>query len=143
MWLNETLARRAGEAREAAAADLGVTTIGGENAAVLARGEIRSLPVYAPGGVVWQPRAGDAVLLLKGGPGGREQCVAAADTAGHVPDGFAPGELYLYAAGGKASIYLKNDGAIAVTGNVTVEGRVDVSGELYVGGVKCGPCTCG
>jgi len=151
--------------------DLGVTTIGGGNAAVMARGEVRDLPVFAPGGVAWQPKAGDAVLVLKGGSGGREQCVAAADTAGCAPDSLAPGELYLFSSAG-ASVYLKNDGSITVTGPVTltgnvevrggvslrgdvsvqgglsvggrlsVSGRADLNGGLYVNGAAYEPCAC-
>lgn len=57
-------------------ADLGTTTIAGGSVGVLTRGEVRSLPVYGPGGYVWLPDSGAAVLVIKGGPGGEEQCVA-------------------------------------------------------------------
>ena len=60
-------------------AELGVVTIGGNPAAVETRGEVRNLPVFGPGGYVWMPRRGQRVLVLKGGPGGEEQCVAAAE----------------------------------------------------------------
>ena len=82
-----------------------------------------------------------------------------------APAAIAPGELYLYSAGG-ASVYLKKDGSIAVKGpvrlegsleikgNLTLEGdlsvsgntdltgRVDITGELYVNGELYRPCRC-
>lgn len=57
-------------------ADLGITTIAGGSAGVVTRGEVRSLPVYGPGGYIWMPESGGTVLVIKGGPGGEEQCVA-------------------------------------------------------------------
>ena len=74
MWLSSRLR----PAVPTADADLGTTTIAGGSAGVLTRGEVRDLPVYGPGGYVWQPAGGDAVLVIKGGPGGEEQCVAGA-----------------------------------------------------------------
>ena len=59
-------------------ADLGVTTIAGDSVGVVTRGEVRALPVYGPGGYVWLPENGATVLVVKGGPGGQEQCVAGA-----------------------------------------------------------------
>lgn len=59
-------------------ADLGITTISGQKVGVVTRGEIRDLPVYGPGGYLWSPANGAAVLVVKGGPGGEEQCVAGA-----------------------------------------------------------------
>ena len=51
-------------------ADLGITTIAGGSAGVVTRGEVRSLPVYGPGGYIWMPESGGTVLVIKGGPGG-------------------------------------------------------------------------
>ena len=45
-----------------------------------------------------------------------------------------PGELFLYSAGG-ASLHLKNDGSIAVTGNVSVEGSLEVKGNVRLTGI--------
>ena len=54
--------------------------------------------------------------------GGLEHCVAAAEPTVKPPEGMSPGELYLYSSGG-ASIYLKGNGSVAVTGPVeTVPG---------------------
>ena len=63
MWLSKTIALRQRAERESTAADMGVTTIGGGSASVMTRGEQRDLEVFAPGGVVWQPQAGDTVLV--------------------------------------------------------------------------------
>ena len=96
--------------------------------AVLTRGEDRSLPVYGPGGLVWTPKAGDTVLVIKGGSGREEQCIAGA-LARRETDELEPGELRLYSGG--ASLTLRNDGT------VEIYGRLMVNGSLYV------PCLCG
>lgn len=113
---------------ESAEAEVGVTTIGGGEAAVLTRGEDRALPVYGPGGLVWTPKAGDTVLVIKGGSGREEQCIAGA-LARRETDELEPGELRLYSGG--ASLTLRNDGT------VEIYGRLVVNGSLYV------PCLCG
>ena len=94
MWLS----RQMKPAMPTADADLGVTTIAGEQAGVVTRGEVRALPVYGPGGYAWLPENGMAVLVIKGGPGGEEQCVTAARQS--APAGMQPGEVYLYGPGG-------------------------------------------
>ena len=81
MWVSRAMALRQAAEREASAVDMGVTTIGGGSASVMTRGEQRDLEVFAPGGVVWQPQAGDTVLVVRGGVGCQEQCVVAAETA--------------------------------------------------------------
>lgn len=153
MWVSRAFSLRQAAEREGTAADMGVTTIGGRSASVLTRGEQRSLEVFSPGGLVWQPRAGDTVLVVKGGMGSQEQCVVAADTAARAPKEMAAGELFLYSAGG-ASIYLRNDGSAAVKGpvslegdltvqgNVSLTGRVSINGLLVVNGVPYRPCQC-
>lgn len=153
MWLSKALAIRQAAEQEGTAADMGVTTIGGGSASVMTRGEQRDLAVFAPGGLVWQPKVGDTVLVIKGGSGCQEQCVAAADTTEAAPEGMAPGELFLYSAGG-ASIYLRGDGSIAVVGPLSLEGdltvsgkvaltgEVSINGSLTVNGVPYRPCLC-
>ena len=121
MWLSRTLSLRQRAERESAAADMGVTTIGGGSASVMTRGEQRDLEIFAPGGMVWQPKAGDTVLVVKGGTGGQEQCVVAASTPEAGPKDMAAGELFLYSCG-KASIYLRKDGSIEIKGNAFAEG---------------------
>ena len=90
MWLSRTIALRQRAEQESTAADMGVTTIGGGSASVMTKGEQRDLEVFAPGGLAWQPKAGDTVLVVKGGTGCQEQCVVAAETAGAAPEELAP-----------------------------------------------------
>ena len=151
MWLSKKLSAYRAAEQESTAAYMGVTTIGGANACVMTRGEQRDLAVFAPGGVVWQPRAGDTVLVIKGGVGCQEHCGVAAETSPAAPEGMAPGELFLYSAGG-ASIHLKNDGSIALKGVVRLEGDLEVrgdvkligstrvSGGLFINGLTCPAC---
>ncbi len=147
MWLSKSLSLRQAADRENTAADMGVTTIGGGSASVMTRGEQRDLEVFAPGGVVWQPQAGDTVLVIKGGVGCQEHCVVAAETSGSTPGDMTPGELFLYSSGG-ASIHLRNDGSIAVKGDLSVEGDVELTGTvniwgtLIVNGLPYRPCLC-
>lgn len=131
MWLSKQMR----PAPATADADLGVTTIAGGSVGVVTRGEVRSLPVYGPGGYVWLPESGAAVLVIKGGPGGEEHCVAGMRQA-TAPQGMQPGEVYLTSPGG-ASVYLKRDGTLELRGNVSVQGA------LLVNGVSYKPCTCG
>ena len=121
MWLAE----RSKPSAQAADAELGVTTIAGENTGVMVRGEVRGLPVFAPGGCIWVPENGDTVLVLKGGPGGEEQCIAGKKQE-LAPAGFLPGEVYLHAGG--ASVWLRKDGSIRLAGNVSIEGALMVNG---------------
>lgn len=124
MWLS----RQMRQTLPTADADLGMTTIAGERVGVVTRGEVRALPVCGPGGYVWLPENGSAVLVIKGGPGGEEQCVAGMQQ-GKAPEGMEPGEVYLYGPG-RNSVYLRRDGT------VEVRGRLVINGEPYQ------PCTC-
>ena len=72
MWLSKQMR----PAPPTADADMGMTTIAGGQTGVMTRGEVRDLPVYGPGGYVWLPENGKTVLVIKGGPGGEEQCVS-------------------------------------------------------------------
>lgn len=122
-------------------ADLGVTTISGQKVGVVTRGEVRDLPVYGPGGYLWTPANGAAVLVIKGGPGGEEQCVAGTRPMGEVPN-VGPGEVYLYGPGGN-SVYLKQDGRVEIKGSrVSIAGGLDITGQLTVNGQPYQPCNC-
>lgn len=129
MWIS----RKMRPAPPTADADLGVTTIAGGQAGVLTRGEVRSLPVYGPGGYRWMPQNGAEVLVIKGGPGGQEQCVAGMRQA-ETQEPMEPGEVLI--RGGGASIYLKADGSLVLKGRVCVEGPLVINGEPYK------PCNC-
>ena len=124
MWISS----RMRPAPPTADADLGVTTIAGKSVGVMTRGEVRQLPVYGPGGYVWMPENGAAVLVVKGGPGGEEQCVAGMRQA-EPPRGMKPGEIWISGPQG-AAIYLKKDGT------------VDIQGRLTINGIPYRPCDC-
>lgn len=137
MWLSKQV--KPGTAT--ADADLGVTTISGQKVGVVTRGEVRDLPVYGPGGYLWTPANGAAVLVVKGGPGGEEQCVAGARPPEALLE-IAPGEVYLYGPG-ENSVYLKRDGSVEIRGSrVSVTGALAVTGELTVNGEPYAPCGC-
>lgn len=130
-------------------ADLGVTTIAGKRVGVVTRGEVRDLPVYGPGGYLWTPANGAAVLVVKGGPGGEEQCVAGTKPL-KEPASVRPGEVYIYGPGGN-TVYLRQDGSVEIAGaSVTVRGgnvalqgsRVDIDGSLLINGEPYRPCRC-
>lgn len=133
MWLSRKLTAYRNAEQEGTVADMGVTTIGGASASVMTRGEQRDLEVFAPGGVVWQPRAGDTVLVIKGGVGCQERCIVAAETTAFAPEDMAPGELFLYSSEG-SSIHLRNDGSIAIKGDVKLEGDTEIKGSIKLEG---------
>lgn len=124
MWLSKKMR----PAPSTVDADLGVTTIAGSSVGVVTRGEVRDLPVYGPGGCVWMPENGAAVLVIRGGPGGEELCVAGMRQQTPPPD-MRPGELYLYGPG-ETSVYLRADGSIELRGRVEITGEVWISGGL-------------
>ena len=84
---------------------------------------------------VWLPESGASVLVIKGGPGGEEQCVCGGKQA-EVPKGMQPGEVYIYGPKG-SNVYLQKDGTIELTGRISIRGQFLVNGEPYK------PCTCG
>lgn len=131
MWLSKQMK----PAAAVSGADLGMTTISGRQVGVVTRGEVRDLPVYGPGGYLWTPANGAAVLVIKGGPGGEEQCVAGARPPEEAKR-VEPGEVYLYGPGGNA-VYLKQDGSVEIQGTaVSITGALTVNGEPYR------PCDC-
>ena len=121
MWL----AKRNAPAAKNADTELGTVTISGEQVGVMTRGEVRSLPVFGPGGCVWMPEDGDSVLVIKGGPGGIEQCVAGSKQA-EAPEGMLPGEVFFRT--GAASLWLRRDGTVRLTGSVDISGSLSVNG---------------
>lgn len=140
MWLSKQMKPEV----PTADADLGMTTIGGESAGVVTRGEVRDLPVYGPGGYVWLPENGATVLVIKGGPGGEEQCVVGARQS-QGPTGMQPGEIYLHGPGG-GSVYLRANGNVEVQtiGTLRLKGQiVSVEGLLLINGEPYKPCECG
>ena len=129
MWLS----RQIKPASATADADLGITTISGQKVGVVTRGEVRDLPVYSPGGYLWTPANGTAVLVVKGGPGGEEQCVAGARPLEETRQ-IEPGEVYIYGPGENA-VYLRQDGSVELRGTrLSLVGEVSVEGSLTVNG---------
>ena len=122
MWIGEQMARSRGE--RPGEAELGVVTISAAAAAAMTRGEERNLPVYGPGGLVWRPRPGDQVLVIKAGTDGAERCIIAA--APPEAPAVEAGELWL--GTGSASLWLRRDGSL------TISGRVEIQGELWLNG---------
>ena len=122
MWLSKQMR----PVPPTADADLGVTTIAGDSVGVVTRGEVRQLPVYGPGGYIWMPENGSAVLVIKGGPGGEEQCVAGMRQL-EPPGDMQPGEVYLCGPRDN-SIYLRKNG------------RVEIRGQLIINGLAYVPC---
>ena len=111
MWLSSKMR----PAPATADADLGVTTIAGDSVGVMTRGEVRTVPIY--------------------GPGGEEQCVCGMKQ-GAPPEGMLPGEVLVYGPG-ENSVYLKQDGKVVLRGEVCVEGSLWINGAAYA------PCHCG
>ncbi len=115
MWMSE----RSGPGRERReAARVGSVTLPGDPAGVALDGERRDLPVFGPGGYVWRPGRGQEVLVIKAGADGEQPCVAGIRGRPDWP--LSPGEVYLYSGG--ASIWLRNDGVISMSGMVLVNG---------------------
>ena len=126
MWLSKQMKPET----PTADVDLGMTTIAGDGAGVVTRGEVRDLPVYGPGGYTWMPENGAAVLVIKGGPGGEEQCVAGALRA-QPPEGMQPGEVFIHGPG-DTQVYLKTDGTLVLKGEiVSIEGALLINGVPY------------
>ena len=77
---------------------------------------------------LWQPKSGDQVVVLKGGPGGEEVFVLGTHKEQRAA-ALEDGEVYLFSE--RASICLRNNGAIELTGQLLI------NGEAYA------PCDCG
>lgn len=139
MWLSKQMKPET----PTADADLGVTTITGEGAGVVTRGEIRDLPVYGPGGYMWMPESGATVLVIKGGPGGEEQCVAGTLRT-QLPIGMQPGEVCIQGPG-SGTVYLRSDGTVELQTDQTLRlrgGIVSIEGFLLINGEPYKPCEC-
>ena len=74
------------------------------------------------------------VLVMKGGPGGEEQCVAGMRQSS-APAGMKPGEICLQ--GKNCSVYLDRDGTVRLRGRIEIDGELRINGEPYK------PCSCG
>ena len=120
MWLSKVIAKSGSEDN----AMTGITTIGGDNAAVQTDVELRNTVLYSPGGYFWRPKAGQNVLVIKSGD--KEVCVSGVRQE-NFPDDFGRDDICIMTSGGTA-IYVKDNGQIVLTGNVEVEGSLKVNG---------------
>lgn len=99
-------------------AQVGVVTAGGQESGVHLGTERRWLPVLAPGGYRWRPKAGEQVLVLKTGERGESACVLARQE--QPGEALQPGEVELYAP----DCGLK----------LTRLGRIELRGSVYING---------
>lgn len=111
MWLS----KRPGQERREDYTGPGVVSVAGDGLGVINDMERRNARVFAPGGYCWRPAAEDRVLVIKGD----EPSIAGLEQA--APEDLAPGEVLLYSR--EASICLKNDGRILLTGRVYLNGK--------------------
>lgn len=100
-------------------AAIGIVTAAGIENGVFLGTERRRLPVMAPGGYHWQPRAGETVLVLKAGDNAETPCIL----AGQTPEDtlLQPGEVELTGPG--CSVKLSQDGTVCIQGTLSVNGR--------------------
>jgi len=110
MWLSE---KAAGKGASPTAAELGTAT---GAASVLTEAEKRNMPVCAPGGYAWRPSFGDEVLVIKCSDGLSRVVSAICNPK----DELESGEVLIYSGG--ASICLKNDGRVLISGDVYING---------------------
>lgn len=121
MWL----AKKAALSGESAGTEAAIAkiTIGGRSAAAERGGERRELTLISPPGIYWLPGAeGEALIMDCGGESAAVGCVQSAP-----PAGLVPGELLLSTGG--ASIYLKSDGSVVISGSVAITGTLTVNGS--------------
>lgn len=111
MWLSEQFSH----APEPEVSGFGEVTIPGTQAAAMgAEREERLLPLISPGGYAWLPAAGEQVLVLRDGT----PCIVGREQS--EQEDLSPGDVRLYA--GDASITLRGDGRIELTGQIFVNG---------------------
>ena len=119
MWLSKRTVLRETES----GADAGTVTIGGGEPGVMTALEERDMAVYTAGGYIWRPKAGDSVLVVKC-EGGSAVAGKAMEKAAAEMEG---GEVYIKSD--KASVHLKNDGRIEISGRVNIVGSLTVNGN--------------
>ena len=138
MWLSKQMKPET----PTADADLGVTTITGDGAGGDSGRDPRSA-VYGPGGYTWMPESGATVLVIKGGPGGEEQCVAGTLRT-QLPIGMQPGEVCIQGPG-SGTVYLRSDGTVELQTDQTLKLKgetVSIEGFLLINGEPYKPCEC-
>lgn len=111
--------RSSGEIPDYWASEIGRVSIGGQRPSVELCGAQQGAEIYAPGGMVWTPKRGQGVLVMKAGAMGETPCIVGVNQ--ETRGGLEPGELCLYTEA--ASVTLKNDGRIELTGRVLINGK--------------------
>lgn len=106
------------------AAEIGLVSIGGADAAVKLDGERRSVEILRPANILRIPKADEEQLVISCGDGSR---VIAGTVGGEAPDILEPGDIYIKTD--NSLIVLRNDGDIAIVGNVKVSGTLTVNGR--------------
>ena len=119
MWLSNRRAQRTPQNTS-----VGEVTIGGMNTAVYTNAEMRNAAFFSPGGYFWVPSAGQSMGVIKS-EDNESYCMDR--QVADLPVDMQEGEVYIV-SGGNASIFLKNDGSIRITGDVSVTGRMFVNG---------------
>lgn len=117
MWTASQMREAKTETRDSAV--LGTVTASGTENGVFLGTERRHLPVMAPGGYRWQPRAGETVLVLKAGDRAELPCILACQPSDDTA--LQPGEVEL--TGPACSVKLAQNGAVCVQGTLMVNGR--------------------
>lgn len=103
---------------------VGEVTIGGRKTAVYTNDEKRNAVFFSPGGYFWLPSCGQNMVVIKSEDD--EVCCLDREVT-ELPVDMQEGEVYIV-SGGNASLYLKNDGTVQISGDVSVNGRVFVNG---------------
>lgn len=103
---------------------VGEVTIGGKKTAVYTDGEKRNVAFFAPGGYYWLPSCGQNMVVIKSED--NEVCCLDCEVT-EIPIDMQEGEVYIV-SNGKASLYLKNDGTVQISGDISVNGRMFING---------------
>ena len=126
MWLSKQNVNL----QENQSADIGDVTISGSRLGIYTDMEQRNVPLYAPGGYFWRPKVGQKILVIK-----KDDTVlcATGTEVTDLPSNLAGGEICLK-ADGAASIFIKNNGSLILSGNMTLKGNVNIEGSLSING---------
>lgn len=116
MFLSE---RSKGGNQEAGLCQVEAVSLGGDAPAIADAGIQYGAKLFGPGGIVWVPRRGQNVLVIKTGSLGEESCMVGAESSGG--EGLEPGELRLFSEG--CALELKNDGSVHISGKVYINGE--------------------